>query len=183
MFYVISYVMWGTFFWNFTFVMTTTFNLLPYFLSIWFSPLCFLLSFSLNVRCGQSVSFEVIVDPSTVSPCLNYRQCNDLENIQKIMISMYLSVLISNAMTRQHEQNMIDLNKHVFPSWQINEREDIVKLTCFFKNWTRDELHIISKLLLTTNLVIPEESKGIKQRKESGNLAKEAIIGLNANKH
>ena len=99
------------------------------------------------------------------------------------MISMYLLVLISNAMTRQHEQNMIDLNKHVFPSWQINESEDIVKLTCFFKNWTRDELHIISKLLLTTNLVIPEESKGIKQRKESGNLAKEAIIGLNANKH
>ena len=93
---------------------------LPYFISIWFSPLCFLLSFSLNVRCGQSVSFEVIVDPSSVSPCLNYRQWNDLENIQKIMISMYLLVLISNAMTRQHEQNMIDLNKHVFPSWQIN---------------------------------------------------------------
>ena len=98
---------------------------------------------------------------------------------------MYLLVLIRipNPLTRQHEQNMIDLNKHVFPSWQINESEDIVKLTCFFKNWTKDELQIISKLLLTTNLVIPEESKGIKQRKESGNLAKEAIIGLNANKH
>ena len=67
--------------------------------------------------------------------------------------------------------------------WQIKEKEDIVKLACFFKNWTRYELHIISKLLLTTNLVIPEESKGIKQRKESGNLAKEAIIGLNATKH
>ena len=44
-------------------------------------------------------------------------------------------------------------------------------------------MHIISKLLPTTNLVIPEESKGIKQRKASENLAKEAIIGLNANKH
>ena len=98
------------------------------------------------------------------------------------MISMYLLVLISNAMTRQHEQNMIDLNKHVFPSWQINERKDIVKLTCFFKNWTRDEMHIISKLLLTTNVPLPKERKGINQR-ESGYLAKEAIIGLNAEKH
>ena len=78
-------------------------------------------------------------------------------------------------MTRQHEQNMINLNKYVFPSWQINEKEDIVKLTCVFKNWTKYELHIISKLLLTTNVLIPEESKGIKQRQESGNLAKESI--------
>ena len=78
---------------------------------------------------------------------------------------------------------MIDFKKHVFPSWQINEREDIVKLTCVFKNWTRDELHIISKLLLTTNVLKPEESKGIKQRQEYGNLAKEAIIGLDGNKH
>ena len=44
-------------------------------------------------------------------------------------------------------------------------------------------MHIIRKLLLTTKLVIPEESKGIKQRKQSGNLAKEAIIGFNAKKH
>ena len=50
------------------------------------------------------------------------------------------------------------------------------------QNWTRYELHIISKLLLTTNVLIPEESKGIKQRQESGNLAKEAMISLNANK-
>ena len=85
-------------------------------------------------------------------------------------------------MTRQQEQNMIDLYKHVLSSWQINEKEDIVKLTCVFKNWTKYELHIISKLLLTTNVPIPEESKVIKQRKESGNLAKEAIICLYANK-
>ena len=85
-------------------------------------------------------------------------------------------------MTRQQEQNMINLYKHVLSSWQINEKEDIVKQTCFFKNWTRYELHIISKLLLTTNVLIPEESKVIKQRKESGNLAKEAIICLYANK-
>ena len=78
---------------------------------------------------------------------------------------------------------MIDLYKHVLTSWQINENEDIVKLTCVFKNWTRYEFHIISKLLLTTNVLIPKESKGIKQRQWSGNLAKEAIIGLNANKH
>ena len=99
------------------------------------------------------------------------------------MISIYLLVYIRipNAMTRQQEQNMIDLYKHVLSSWQINEKEDIVKLTCVF--WTRYELHIISKLLLTTNVLIPEESKEIKQRQESGNLAKEAIIGLNANKH
>ena len=51
----------------------------------------------------------------------------------------------------------------------------------FFKNWTRYEFHIISKLLLTTNVPLPKESKGINQR-ESGNLAKEAIIGLNAEK-
>ena len=37
-------------------------------------------------------------------------------------------------MTRQQEQNMIDLYKHVLSSWQINEKEDIVKLTCVFKN-------------------------------------------------
>ena len=85
-------------------------------------------------------------------------------------------------MTRQQEQNMINLYKHVLSSWQINEKEDIVKQTCFFKNWTRYELHIISKLLLTTNVLIPEESKVIKQRKESGNLAKEANICLYANK-
>ena len=85
-------------------------------------------------------------------------------------------------MTRQQEQNMIDLYKHVLSSWQISEKEDIVKLTCVFKNWTRYELHIISKLLLTTNVPLPEESKGINQR-ESGYLAKEAIIGLNAEKH
>ena len=84
-------------------------------------------------------------------------------------------------MTRHQEQNMIDLYKHILPSWQINEKENIVKLTCVFKNWTRYELHIISKLLLTTN-VPPKERKGINQR-ESWNLAKEAIIGLNAEKH
>ena len=80
---------------------------------------------------------------------------------------MYLLVVIRipNGMTRQHEQT-INLNKHVFPSCQINEREDIVKLTCVFKNWTRGELHIISKLLLTTNGLKSEESKGIKQRQE-----------------
>ena len=85
-------------------------------------------------------------------------------------------------MTRQQEQNMINLYKHVLSSWQINEKEDIVKLTCVFKNWTKYELHIISKLLLTTNVLIPEESKGIKESQESWNLAKEAIIVLNANK-
>ena len=31
-------------------------------------------------------------------------------------------------------------------------------------------------------MLIPEESKGIKQRQESGNRAKEAIIGLNKEK-
>ena len=77
---------------------------------------------------------------------------------------------------------MIDLYKHVSTSWQINVKKDIVKLTCVFKNWTKYELHIISKFLLTTNVLIPEESKVIKQRKESGNLAKEAIICLYANK-
>ena len=133
---VLCYLIWHVRDLFLKFYICNDYNLQPssvFFFSIWFSPLCFLLSFSLNVRCGQSVSFEVIVDPSIVSPCLNYRQCNDLENIQKIMISMYLSVLISNAMTRQHEQNMTDLNKQVFPSWQINERKDIVKLTCFFQ--------------------------------------------------
>ena len=40
----------------------------------------------------------------------------------------------------------------------------------------------MSKLLLTTNMLIPEESKGIKQKQEYGNFAKEAIIGLNGNK-
>ena len=66
---------------------------------------------------------------------LNCRQDNDLENIKKSMISMYLLVVIRipNGMTRQHEQT-INLNKHVFPSCQINEREDIVKLTCVFNN-------------------------------------------------
>ena len=34
-----------------------------------------------------------------------------------------------------------------------------------------------------TNMLISEESKGIKQNQEYGNLAKEAIIGLNGNKH
>ena len=53
---------------------------------------------------------------------------------------------------------------------------------CVFKNWTRYELHIVSKLLLTTNVLIREESKGIKQRQESGNLAKKAMISLDANK-
>ena len=85
-------------------------------------------------------------------------------------------------MTRQQEQNMIDLYKHVLSSWQINEKEDIVKLKCVFKKWTRYELHIISKLLLTTNVLIPEESKEIKQRQESGNLVEEAMISLHANK-
>ena len=90
---------------------------------------------------------------------------------------MYLLALIRipNAMTRQQEQNMINLYKHVLSSWQINEKEDIVKQTCFFKNWTRYELHIISKLLLTTNVLIPEDSKGIKESQESGNLAKERL--------
>ena len=77
---------------------------------------------------------------------------------------------------------MIDLYKHVLTSWQINVKKDIVKLTCVFKNWTRYELHIVSKLLLTTNVLIREESKGIKQRQESGNLAKKAMISLDANK-
>ena len=33
-----------------------------------------------------------------------------------------------------------------------------------------------------TNVPIPEESKGIKQWQEYGNLAKEAILGLNGEK-
>ena len=33
-----------------------------------------------------------------------------------------------------------------------------------------------------TNVPIPEESKGIKQWQEYGNLAKEAILGLNGDK-
>ena len=49
-------------------------------------------------------------------------------------------------------------------------------------NWTGDELHLMSKLLLMTNVPIPEESKGIKQWQEYGNLAKEAILGLNGDK-
>ena len=42
-----------------------------------------------------------IVDPSVVSPCLNCRQGNNLENIKKNMSSMRLLVLIriSNAKT------------------------------------------------------------------------------------
>ena len=122
------YVMQGTFFWNFYICIDYAFNLLQYFLSIWFSSL---------------------------SPCLNWRQGNNFENNKKNMISIYLLVLIRipNDLIRQHEQNMSDLNEHVFPSWQINEREDIVKLTCVFKNWTRYELHIMSKLLLMTNML------------------------------
>ena len=41
----------------------------------------------------------------------------------------------------------------------------------------------MSKFLLTTNVPILEESKGIKQWQECGNLAIEAIIGLNGEKH
>ena len=50
------------------------------------------------------------------------------------MISMYLLVVISipTDMTRQQEENMIDLNKHALPSWQITERDDNVKLACVF---------------------------------------------------
>ena len=70
-------------------------------------------------------------------------------------------------MTRQHEQNMIDLNRHGFHSWKID-----VKITCVFKNWTIYEFQKISKFLLTNNVLIPEESKGIKQREESENLEK-----------
>ena len=48
-----------------------------------------------------------ILDPSIVSPCLNCRQGNNLENIKKNMSSMRLLVLIriSNAKTawRKHE--------------------------------------------------------------------------------
>ena len=70
----------------------------------------------------------------SLSPCFNWRQGNNFKNIKKNMISIYLLVLIRvpNDLIRQHEQNMSDLNEHVFPSWQINEREDIVKLTCVF---------------------------------------------------
>ena len=78
----------------------------------------FLSECSIFLTCGPSMCAVDILDPSIVSPCLNCRHCNNLENIKKNMISMYLLVLI--RMTRQHEQNMIDLNKHVFPSWQIN---------------------------------------------------------------
>ena len=96
---------------------------------------------------------------------------------------LLLYIKIPNDMTRQQEQNMINLYKHVLSSWQINEKEDIVKQTCVFKNWTRYELHIISKLLLTTNVLIPEESKGIKQRHEYEKHEREAIIGIIGNKH
>ena len=41
----------------------------------------------------------------------------------------------------------------------------------------------MNKLLLTTNVPILEESKGIKQWQEYGNLAKEVILGLNGDKH
>ena len=145
--------------------------------------LCFLLFISLKIRFLKNVLSKHIIDHSISSSSLNCRQGIYLENLIYNMISMYLLALIRipNAMTRQQEQNMIDLYKHVLPPWQINEKEDIVKLTCVF--WTRYELHIISKLLLTTNVLIPEESKEIKQRQWSENLAKEAIIGLNANKH
>ena len=34
----------------------------------------------------------------------------------------------------------------------------------------------MSKLLLMTNVPIPEESKGIKQKQESGNLAKDQVL-------
>ena len=70
-----------------------------------------LLMLDISYTCGQS-------DPSIVSLCLNCRQGNDLENIKKNTILIYLLILkrITNAMTRQHEQNMINLNKYVFPS-------------------------------------------------------------------
>ena len=169
----------------FTVEMVTTLSLLPFIIFIMFHSLYFLLFFSQKIRFFQNVLWKHITDHSIASSSLNCRQGIYLENLVFNMISMYslLYIKIPNAMTRQQEQNMINLYKHVLSSWQINEKEDIVKLACFFKNWTRYELHIISKLLLTTNVLIPEESKEIKQRQWSENLAKEAIIGLNANKH
>ena len=169
----------------FTVEMATTLSLLPCIIFIMFHSLCFLLFFSQKIRFFQNVLSKHITDHSITSSSLNCRQGIYLENLVFNMISMYslLYIKIQNSMTRQQEQNMINLYKHVLSSWQINEKEDIVKQTCVFNNWTRYELHIISKLLLTTNVLIPEESKGIKQRQWSGNLAKEAIIGLNANKH
>ena len=65
---------------------------------------------------------------SVLSLCLNFRQDNNLENIEKNMISMYLLIRIPNGMTRQHGQN-INLNKHVFPSWQINGTEQEINCT------------------------------------------------------
>ena len=122
-----------------------------YNLFIMFHSLCFLLFFSQKIRFFQNVFLKHITDHSIASSSLNCRQGIYLENLVYNMI------------------------------WQIKEKEDIVKLACFLKNWTRYEFHIISKLLLTTN-VPPKERKGINQR-ESWNLAKEAIIGLNAEKH
>ena len=137
----------------FTVEMATTLSLLPCIIFIMFHSLCFLLFVSQRIKFFQNVLSKHITDHSIASSSLNCRQGIYLENLVYNMI------------------------------WQIKEKEDIVKLACFFKNWTRYELHIISKLLLTTNVLIPEESKEIKQRQWSENLAKEAIIGLNANKH
>ena len=136
----------------FTVEMATTLSLLPCIIFIMFHSLCFLLFVSQRIKFFQNVLSKHITDHSIASSSLNCRQGIYLENLVYNMI------------------------------WQIKEKEDIVKLACFFKNWARYEFHIISKLLLTTNVLIPEESKVIKQRKESGNLAKEAIICLYANK-
>ena len=45
----------------FTFVLTTSLNLLPYFIFIWFRPLCFLLSFSLDVKYFLHVDSQIPV--------------------------------------------------------------------------------------------------------------------------
>ena len=146
--------MWGTFFWKFLQLKW----LQPWaFFRVSFSScstLCVFFSFSRRGLNFFKMFYRSIsqIDHSIASSSLNCRQGIYLENLVYNMI------------------------------WQIKEKEDIVKLACFFKNWTRYELHIISKLLLTTNVPLPKERKGINQQ-ESWNLAKEAIIGLNAEKH
>ena len=107
------------------FFICTDFNPLPYFFFIWFSPLRFLLSFSRTVRYFLHVDSQIPVLFLSVS---NVDRAIIWNIFKKKMISMYLLVLIRipNAMKRKHEQ----WNKHVFSSWQNNERVDIVKLIC-----------------------------------------------------
>ena len=112
---VLFYLIWHVWDLFLKFYIRTDYNLQPssvfYFHLVQpfvFSSL-FLSECSIFLTCWPSMYAVDILDPSIVSPCLNCRHCNNLENIKKNMISMYLLVLI--RMTRQHEKNMIYLNQ------------------------------------------------------------------------